>query len=80
MLQVAFMLPAAVLVGWLLGAGLDRWLHQQWIYLAGIFLGIGAGFVQIFRLMHELEQEIDGKQVGKGDPGAEDDTIRKERK
>ena len=49
--QIAFILPAAVLVGWLIGAGLDRWLHTGWIYLAGIVLGVIAGFVQIFRLI-----------------------------
>jgi F0F1-type ATP synthase assembly protein I len=50
MMQIAFILPAAVLVGWLGGAGLDKWLHQHWIYIAGIILGCVAGFVQIFRL------------------------------
>ena len=38
--QIAFILPAAVLVGWLAGAGLDKWLHQHWIYLVGILLGL----------------------------------------
>ena len=49
--QIAFILPVAVFVGWLLGALLDRWLHQHWIYLVGIILGAVAGFVQIFRLV-----------------------------
>jgi F0F1-type ATP synthase assembly protein I len=49
--QIAFILPAAVFVGWVLGALLDRWLHQHWIYLVGIILGAVAGFVQIFRLI-----------------------------
>ena len=40
--QIAFILPAAVLVGWLIGAGLDRWLHTGWIYLAGIVLGVSS--------------------------------------
>jgi F0F1-type ATP synthase assembly protein I len=51
MTQIAFILPAAVLVGWLGGAGLDKWLHTGWLYLAGIVLGVVAGFVQIFRLI-----------------------------
>ena len=33
LMQIAFILPAAVVVGWLAGAGLDKWLHQHWIYL-----------------------------------------------
>jgi F0F1-type ATP synthase assembly protein I len=54
--QMAFALPASVLVGWLIGAGLDHWLHQHWIYLAGIFVGIFAGFVQIFRLIQTIDE------------------------
>jgi F0F1-type ATP synthase assembly protein I len=47
--QLAFALPAATVVGWLVGAGLDRWLHTTWLYLAGIFLGIAAGFFELIR-------------------------------
>ncbi|MGA2856525.1 MAG: AtpZ/AtpI family protein [Candidatus Sulfotelmatobacter sp.] len=45
--QLAFALPAAVVVGWLIGAVLDRWLHTTWLYLAGLLLGIAAGFVEL---------------------------------
>jgi len=47
--QLAFALPAAVVVGWLIGAALDRWLHTTWLYLAGILLGIAAGFIELIR-------------------------------
>jgi ATP synthase protein I len=47
--QLAFIFPAALVVGWLIGAALDRWLHTTWIYLAGILLGIAAGFVELIR-------------------------------
>ena len=47
--QLAFVLPTALVVGWLLGAALDHWLHTTWIYLAGILLGIAAGFVDLIR-------------------------------
>jgi len=47
--QVAFVLPAATVVGWLLGAGLDRWLHTTWLWIAGLLLGIVAGFVDLIR-------------------------------
>lgn len=50
MMQIAFIFPAAVVAGWLIGAALDRWLHQHWIYLAGIVLGCVAGFVDVFRV------------------------------
>jgi F0F1-type ATP synthase assembly protein I len=57
--QIAFIWPAAVVVGWLGGAGLDKWLHQSWIYLAGIVLGCVAGFVQIFRLVLGQEKQLE---------------------
>ena len=47
--QMAFVLPAALVVGWLIGAALDRWLHTTWLYLAGILLGIAAGFIELIR-------------------------------
>ena len=51
--QIAFAVPVAVAVGWLLGAGLDRWLHRHWIYIAGLLVGMVAGFVQVFRMIAE---------------------------
>jgi ATP synthase protein I len=56
--QIAFILPAAVFVGWLIGAGLDKWLHQHWIYIVGIILGCVAGFIQIFRLVLGQEKAM----------------------
>ena len=47
--QVAFVLPAATVVGWLLGSGMDRWLHTSWLWMAGLILGIVAGFVDLIR-------------------------------
>ena len=47
--QVALTLPAALVVGWLIRAALDRWLHTTWLYLAGILLGIAAGFFELIR-------------------------------
>jgi ATP synthase protein I len=47
--QLAFVLPAALVVGWLVGALLDHWLHTTWLYLVGILLGIAAGFVELIR-------------------------------
>lgn len=47
--QLAFALPAATVVGWILGALLDRWLHTNFLYLVGLLLGIAAGFVELVR-------------------------------
>ena len=47
--QLAVIFPAATVVGWLVGAALDRWLHTSWLYLVGLILGIIAGFVELIR-------------------------------
>ncbi len=57
--QIAFILPAAVFVGWIAGAALDKWLHQQWIYLAGLVLGVVAGFIEVLRLISSEGKAID---------------------
>jgi F0F1-type ATP synthase assembly protein I len=49
--ELAVIFPAAVVVGWLVGAALDRWLHTHWLYLVGLILGIVAGFVQFIRMV-----------------------------
>ena len=51
LIQLALMIPIATVIGWLIGAGLDKWLHQHWIYIPGLLLGAAAGFVQIFRVV-----------------------------
>lgn len=55
--QIAVILPCAVFIGWALGLLLDKWLHQHWIYIAGIIFGSVAGFVQIFRLIAAAEKD-----------------------
>ncbi|HZQ19936.1 MAG TPA: AtpZ/AtpI family protein [Terriglobales bacterium] len=47
--ELAIVFPAATVVGWLLGAALDRWLHTTWLYIVGLLVGIAAGFVQLIR-------------------------------
>ena len=49
--QIAFIFPAATVVGWLIGLALDHWLHTTWLYLAGLILGIIAGFVELIRIV-----------------------------
>lgn len=57
MVQLALVLPAAVLVGLGIGTLMDHWLHQQWIYLAGIGFGAVAGFTHIIRTAIQLNKQ-----------------------
>ncbi len=47
--QLALTLPAATVVGWLVGSALDRWLGTSFLYLVGLLFGIAAGFVELVR-------------------------------
>jgi len=53
--QIALILPVSVVVGWLLGVGLDKWLHQHWISMVGLLLGAVAGFIEVFRVVQKNE-------------------------
>jgi ATP synthase protein I len=48
MIQLAIALPAACLIGWLIGSLLDKHFQTEWMTVAGIALGAVAGFVQLF--------------------------------
>jgi len=55
--QLAFVFPAATVAGWLIGVALDRWLHTTWLYLAGLILGIIAGFAELIRAAMSSESK-----------------------
>ena len=47
--QIAFIIPAAVVIGLFVGKVLDHWLHTRWLFLVGIIIGSVAGFVDVIR-------------------------------
>jgi F0F1-type ATP synthase assembly protein I len=49
--EIAFIIPAAVVVGLLLGKLLDYWLHTRWLFLVGIVFGGVVGFIQMIRMV-----------------------------
>jgi F0F1-type ATP synthase assembly protein I len=53
--EVAFIIPAAVVVGLLIGKLLDYWLHTHWLFLGGIIFGAVVGFVQMIRTVTRVE-------------------------
>jgi F0F1-type ATP synthase assembly protein I len=55
--QLAFIFPTATVAGLLIGVGLDHWLHTKWLYLAGLILGIAAGFVELIRTVSCASRE-----------------------
>jgi F0F1-type ATP synthase assembly protein I len=59
MVQIALALPLSTFIGWGLGDFLDHKLHQSWIAVVGLFLGVVAGFVQIVRLANHANRSDD---------------------
>lgn len=47
--QLALMLPAGTVAGYLVGALLDRWLHQGWISIVGLLVGTAGGLIELIR-------------------------------
>jgi F0F1-type ATP synthase assembly protein I len=55
--QIGFALPAATVIGWFAGRLLDRWLHTSWLHLAGLLVGIVAGFIELIRVASKAEND-----------------------
>lgn len=49
--QLAFMLPAATVAGYLIGALLDHWLDTTWISVVGLLLGTAGGLIELIRIV-----------------------------
>lgn len=66
--EIGFIIPAAVLVGYLLGLCADYFLHTHWIYLFGIIFGAVAGFVSMIRrsLQASADEDKDEQDGSKG--------------
>jgi ATP synthase protein I len=72
MMQIVLLLPSAAFIGWLAGYGLDHWLHQAWIAMAGIVFGIAAGLVGAVRMAIAYGADSKGgnkDENGNGDEG-----------
>ena len=49
--QLALMLPAGTVVGWLIGSALDHWLQTSWIQIVGLLLGTAGGMIELIRVV-----------------------------
>jgi len=54
--EIAFIIPAAVVVGLVLGKLLDYWFHTRWLFLAGIIFGAVVGFIQMIRMVTKTKE------------------------
>jgi F0F1-type ATP synthase assembly protein I len=49
-MQIAFVLPCAMVIGWGAGWGVDHLLHSHWAVAVGLILGIIAGMITAIRM------------------------------
>jgi ATP synthase protein I len=47
--EIAFTIPAGVIVGYFAGRWLDGRFGTHWIYILGLILGAAAGLIQVVR-------------------------------
>lgn len=62
MMQIAFILPSAAFVGWLLGVGADHLFGTKWIAVIGILFGGFSGIYYVIRLVLETGKRADAKE------------------
>jgi F0F1-type ATP synthase assembly protein I len=67
--EIGFMIPAAVIVGYLLGLLADHLLHTHWIFLFGIIFGAITGFVSMIRRAMQASREDDQDEKDAGNDG-----------
>lgn len=73
LMQVAFVMPAAVLIGWAAGWWLGNHLHQKWIEIAGVVFGCVSGLFYVIQMAVAAEKNTrmgdeDQNDTGNGTP------------
>ena len=49
--EIAFIIPAGVVAGLLMGKLADYFFHTHWLTIVGIVIGAVAGFMQMIRMV-----------------------------
>jgi ATP synthase protein I len=60
LMQIAFVLPCAMLVGWAVGWAVDHYFHLHWAIAVGLVLGIVAGMVSAIRMAMDAMKPTGG--------------------
>ena len=69
LMQIAFVLPAAVLIGWVAGWWLGQRLGLRWMEVAGVVFGCVAGLVYVVQIAVAAEKKTGGGDERPGGPG-----------
>jgi len=69
LMQIAFVLPSALLICWVAGWWLSHLTHQKWIEIAGVVFGCISGLVYVIQIAVSAEKKTsmgDGSRNGEG--------------
>ena len=72
LVQIAFVLPSAVVIGWAIGWYADQRLHQSWIEIAGAIFGCISGLTYMIRMAMDAEKKSRPGNVPQNGTGEED--------
>jgi len=61
LIQIAMVLPCALLIGWGMGWVVDRWLHSHWGVVVGLIMGLIAGMVSAIRMAMAAMDSLSGQ-------------------
>jgi ATP synthase protein I len=62
LMQIAFVLPCAMIVGWGAGWCIDHFFHISWAIFAGLIFGIIAGMVTAIRMAMAAMNSLSGRK------------------
>jgi uncharacterized membrane protein YfcA len=69
LMQIAFVMPAAVLIGWVGGWWIGNLLHQKWIEVVGVVLGCASGLYYVIQMAVLAEKKTSGGDEDQNGPG-----------
>jgi len=71
-LTIGYMLVVSILIGYGLGSLVDRYFNTEpWGMLAGLVLGIAAGFYNLFEVAIRMSRQDEEKRRAKRDSGGD---------
>ena len=71
LMQIAFVLPAALLICWGAGWWLGNHFHQKWIEIVGVVFGCISGLVYVIQMAVTAEKNTSMGDEAQADAGKE---------
>lgn len=71
LMQVAFVLPTALVICWFLGWWIAGKTHLKWIEIAGIVFGCIVGLVYVIQMAIAVEKKTSSEDESQNDTGKE---------